>query len=71
MDCWSTGVLEHWTTEFQMHYSATPPLDYRDLFHVVTRLVFFNRLNFLNDLNGLNFFKSWTHMSLLVFRAAL
>jgi hypothetical protein len=54
-----------------MHYSATPPLDYRDLFHVVTRLVFFNRLNFLNDLNGLNFFKSWTHMSLLVFRAAL
>jgi hypothetical protein len=24
--------------------------------------VFFNRLNFLNDLNGLNFFKSWTHM---------
>ena len=29
--------------------------------------VFFNRLNFLNDLNGLNFFKSWTHMPYLDF----
>jgi hypothetical protein len=38
---------------------------YCDLFHVVPCFVFFNRLNFLNDLNGLNFFKSWTHMSLL------
>jgi hypothetical protein len=42
-----------------------------DLFHVVTGFVFFNGLNVLNDLNGLNFFKSWTHMSLLVFRPAL
>jgi hypothetical protein len=25
--------------------------------------VFVNHLNVLNDLNGLNFFKSWTHMS--------
>jgi hypothetical protein len=54
-----------------MPYAATPPLDYCDLFHVVTGFVFFHRLNFLNDLNGLNFFKSWTHMSLLVFCAAL
>ena len=28
------------------------------LFYVVAGFVFFNRLNFLNDLNGLNFFKS-------------
>ena len=27
--------------------------------------MFFNCLNFLNDLNGLNFFKPWTHMNLL------
>jgi hypothetical protein len=27
--------------------------------------MFFNRLNFLNDLNGLNLFKASTHMSLL------
>ena len=49
-----------------MHYSATPPLDYCDFFHVVTGFVFFNGLNVLNDLNGLNF-----PSSLLVFRAAL
>jgi hypothetical protein len=63
--------LEYWATEFQMHYSAIPRLDYCDLFHVVTGLVFFNRLNFLNDLNVLNFFKSWTHMSLLLSGTAL
>ena len=44
---------------------------YCDLFHVATEFVFFNGLNVLNDLNGLNFFKPWTHMSLLVFSAAL
>jgi hypothetical protein len=56
MDCWNTGVLEYWITDFPMHYSATLPLDYCDLFYIVTEFAFFN---------GLNFLKPWTHMSLL------
>ena len=30
-----------------------------------------HRLNVLSDLNGLNSFKSWTHMTLLLFGTAL
>ena len=68
IDCWNywnIGLLSFKCTTLRLHHSTIVISPRRN------RFVFFNGLNVLNDLNGLNFFKSCTHMSLLVFRPAL